>query len=243
MNRYALTFTVKPGSEPEVSRILSGYGRPAAGRRPGGPPLLRRTSVFLAGNRVIRIIDLDGRLGDAMAHLAEQPQIKAVEAELDPHLAEPRDLSGGDGIRAFLHRALLPVAHDRHTAEHLLPASPAEHPANRVALLYPALPGSGADLAELLAGTRVLGSDAPTTLARTTIFRRGDIVVRLAEVHGDTGEALDRIALGAVRSGGADKLAALVTAGEDLHETDGFRAFLERISVPMLTDRRIGAPA
>ena len=53
MNRYALTFTVTPGSEPEVARILSGYGRPAAGRRPGGPPLLRRTSVFLAGNRVM----------------------------------------------------------------------------------------------------------------------------------------------------------------------------------------------
>lgn len=37
MKRYALTFTVKPGSEPDVARILSGYGRPAAGRGPGGP--------------------------------------------------------------------------------------------------------------------------------------------------------------------------------------------------------------
>ncbi|MFE2584103.1 SchA/CurD-like domain-containing protein [Streptomyces sp. NPDC059378] len=243
MNRYALTFTVSPGSEPEVARILSGYGRPAAGRRPGGPPLLRRTSVFLAGNRVIRVIDVDGRLGEVMAHLAEQPQIRAVEEALDPHLQEPRDLSGGDGIRAFLHRALLPVVHDRATAGQLLPESPAEHRGNRVALLYPARPGSGGELAELLAGTRVLRPDTPTTLARTTIFRRGDVVLRLAEVHGDTSEALDRIATAAVRSGGADKLAALVAADENLHDTDGFRAFLERISVRMLTDRRIGAPA
>ena len=242
MNRYALTFTVKPGSEPEVSRILSGYGRPAAARTPGGPPLLRRTSVFLAGNRVVRVVDIEGTLGDALVHLAGQPQIQAVEAELDPYLEEARDLSDGEGIRAFLHRALLPVAHDRHTPGHLLPADGPGRPDDRVALLYPALPGSGGELAGLLAATRVLDPDSPTTLARTTVFRRGDTVLRLVEVHGDTGEALDRIAAAAVRSGGAGKLAALVAADENLHDTDGFRAFLERISAVTLTDRRIGVP-
>ncbi|WP_052852535.1 SchA/CurD-like domain-containing protein [Streptomyces avicenniae] len=243
MNRYALTFTVRPGSEPEVSRILSSYGRPAAGRAPGGPPLLRRTSVFLAGNRVIRVVDVDGRLRDVVAHLAEQPQIKAVEDALDPYLEQPRDLTHADGVRAFLYRALLPVAHDRHTPPGLLPVGPSAHPGNRVALLYPARPGSGGDLAELLAGTRVLAPASPTTLARTTVFRRGDVVLRLAEVHGDPGEALDRIAEAAVRSGSGDKLATLVAADENLHDTGGFRAFLERISTRLLTDRRIGAPA
>lgn len=242
MKRYALTFTVKPGSEPDVARILSGYGRPAAGQRPGGPALLRRTSVFLAGNRVIRVIDVDGKLGDVMAHLGSQPMIKAVEAALDPYLEEPRDLSGTDGALAFLHRALLPVVHDRHTPADLLPDTPGDG-GDRLALLYPARPGRGGELAELLAGTRVLRPDAPTTLARTTIFRRGDVVLRLVEVRGGIEDALDRIAAAATRHGGGDKLAELVDAAENLHDTGGFKAFLERISVPLLTDRRIGVPA
>lgn len=243
MKRYALSFTVKPGSEPEVARILSGYGRPAAGRGHGGPPLLRRTSVFLAGNRVIRVVDVDGGLGDVIAHLGAQPMIRAVENELDPYLEEARDLSDGDGVRGFLHRCLLPVVHDRHTPGHLLPDGPDGHPGNRVGLVYPARAGRGGELARLLAGTRVLRPAAPTTLARTTIFRRGDLVLRLAEVQGDTDEALDRIAEAATRHGGTDLLAALVEAGENLQDTAGFRAFLERISVRLLTDRRVGAPA
>jgi hypothetical protein len=243
MKRYALTFTVKPGSEPDVARILSGYGRPAAGRGPGGPPLLRRTSVFLAGNRVIRVVDVDGRISDVMAHLGKQPMIKAVEEALDPYLEEARDLSGPDGVLSFLHRCLLPVVHDRHTPGHLLPAGPDGHLGNPVGLVYPARTGRGGDLARLLAGTRVLRPDTSTTLARTTIFRRGDLVLRLAEVQGDTAEALDRIAEAATRPGAAGKLAGLVDADENLHDTAGFRAFLERISVRLLTDRRIGALA
>ncbi|MDG4763519.1 SchA/CurD-like domain-containing protein [Solwaraspora sp. WMMD406] len=86
MNRYALTFTIKPGCEPEVSRVLSSYGRPDAGRGPGGPPLLRRTSVFMTGNRVIRVMDIDGTIGEAMLHIAKQPQVKAVEEALDRYL-------------------------------------------------------------------------------------------------------------------------------------------------------------
>ncbi|MDG4763522.1 SchA/CurD-like domain-containing protein [Solwaraspora sp. WMMD406] len=88
----------------------------------------------------------------------------------------------------------------------------------------------------------MLSPDRPTTLARTTVFRRGDLVLRLAEVHGDPDEALDRVAAAAVRGGGADTLAELVTADENLRDAGGFRAFLERISVPVLTDRRIGGP-
>ncbi|GLF95488.1 SchA/CurD-like domain-containing protein [Streptomyces yaizuensis] len=239
MNRYALTFTVKPGSEPDVARILSGYGRPAAGSRPDGPALLRRTSVFLAGNRVVRVVDVDGRLAEVMAHLGNQPMVKAVEEALDPYLEEPRDLSGADGALAFLHRALLPVVHDRRTPEHLLPGSPGDAP-DRVGLLYPALPGRGGRLAELLAATRVLSPDSPTTLARTTIFRRGDVVLRLVEVRGSTGDALDRIAAAATRHGGGGRLAELVESTENLHGTEGFRSFLARISLPLLTDRRTG---
>jgi hypothetical protein len=89
----------------------------------------------------------------------------------------------------------------------------------------------------------VLRPDATTTLARTTIFQRGDVVLRLAEVHGDPGEALDRIAEAAVRSGGGARLAPLITGGGDLDSTAGFRAFLERITARLLTDRRIEVPA
>ncbi|TDU02183.1 SchA/CurD like domain-containing protein [Streptomyces sp. 846.5] len=243
MERHALSFTVKPGSEPQVAEILSSYGRPAAGRRPGGPALLRRTSVFLAGNRVIRVIDVEGDLHEALAHLAGQPQIQAVEEALNPHLEIPRNLADAQSIRAFQERSVLPLVHDRRTPPGLLPEVPEHLHERRLALLYPVRQGAGAEVAQLLAATRVLRPDAATILARTTIFQRTDVVLRLVEVHGDTDEALDRIALAAVRSGGGAKLAPLVTADEDLEDPQGFRAFLRRITVRMLTDRRLGVPA
>jgi hypothetical protein len=240
MGRHALTFTVRPGTESEAAAVLTGYGRPQAGARPGRP-LLQRTSVFLAGNRVIRIADVAGTLGEALAHLSAQPQIRAVEQALDPHLERPRDMTTPQGLREFLRNALVPVAHRRHTPAELLPGDPARRD-ERILLLYPVRSGAGAEVAGLLARTRVLGPATPTVVAGTTVFRRGDLVLRLIEVHGDPDTALAEIAEAAVRGGAAEKLAPLVEADEKLGDPDGFALFLRRCSASLLTDRRIGAP-
>ncbi|NUT46338.1 MAG: TcmI family type II polyketide cyclase, partial [Saccharothrix sp.] len=50
--RTALSFTVKPGSEDEVAAILAGYESPDP--HVDDTTSLRRTSVFMHGNRVVR---------------------------------------------------------------------------------------------------------------------------------------------------------------------------------------------
>jgi hypothetical protein len=241
MSRHAITFTVTRGSEPEVARILSSYGRPRPGAG-GGPPLLRRTSVLMSGNRVVRVMDIEGGLDEALAHLAAQPPIRAVEEALNPYLEQPRDLTGPDSIRRFLAEAQMERVHDRHTPEHLLPEVPPERRGQRLALLYPVRAGRGAEMGRLLAGTRVLAPDRPTILARTTIFVRGDVLVRVVDVDGDIDEALDRLATAAVASGGTRALAELVTTDIDLGDEAGFRSFLSACRMRVLTDRRIGVP-
>jgi SchA/CurD like domain len=247
MNRYALSFAIRPGSEDDVARILSSYGRPQSGpgKGPGGPPLLNRTTVFMAGPRVLRVMDVNSDLTTALRFLAAQPPIRAVEESLNAYLVEPRDLDDPAGLRAFIARSALRPALFRVTDPSLLPDVPDSERGRRHALLYPARPGRGADVAALLADAPALPvqAQARTTLAHTAVYRRRDIVVRLIEVDGSVDEALDHLATVASRAPSAAKLAEMLDTDADLTTRSGFREFLDRASMTMLTDRRVGVPA
>ena len=171
MNRYALTFSVRPGSEAEVAEILSTYSAPPAGRPEAARPLLDRTSVFMAGQVVVRVVDINCPPSVAVRHLAEQPQIRVVEERLRPHLVEDRDLSDDNSRRRFLATSVMRVvsSRDGHTG-HLA----------RTAALYQALPGQGREVARLLA------VDGAGPGCGTTVFRRRDLVVHLLESPDDT---------------------------------------------------------
>jgi hypothetical protein len=106
MERYALMFTIKPGSEEEVARILSSYPRPSVDVDDDGTRLLS-TSVFLHGNTVVRVMDIEGSLEKVMGHLARQPEIRAVEEQLNPHLEVERDMTSREGAKAFFERAMM----------------------------------------------------------------------------------------------------------------------------------------
>ncbi|MEU4445202.1 SchA/CurD-like domain-containing protein [Actinosynnema sp. NPDC050801] len=166
MNRYALTFSVRPGSEAEVAEILSAYAAPPAGRPEAARPLLDRTSVFMAGQVVVRVVDITCPPSVAIRHLAGQPQIRAVEERLRPHLVEDRDLADDDSRRRFLATSVMRVVSSRngHTG-HLA----------RTAALYQALPGQGREVARLLA------VDGAGPGRGATVFRRRDLVVHLLE--------------------------------------------------------------
>src|SRR5690606_40685672 len=60
MQRYAITFEIKPGSEEAVRRLLAGYEPPewvtADGTR------LLSTSIFMKGTTVVRVMEIDGSL-------------------------------------------------------------------------------------------------------------------------------------------------------------------------------------
>ena len=176
MNRYALTFPVRPGSEAAVAEILGGYSGPPPGRPQAARPLLDRTSVFMAGPTVVRVVDITCPPHEAIRHLAGQPQIRAVEERLRPHLVEDRDLSDEDSRRRFLSTAVMRVV-----AQH---GGPTSHAA-RTAVLYQAEPGAGADVARMLAE-----QEQDRDEGGVTVFRRRDLVVHLVEGPADAPFAL-----------------------------------------------------
>ncbi|ONI88821.1 hypothetical protein ALI22I_17770 [Saccharothrix sp. ALI-22-I] len=169
MNRYALTFRVRPGSESAVAEILSDYSAPPAGRPEAARPLLDRTSVFMAGPVVVRVVDITCPPAEAIRHLAGQPQIRAVEEQLRPHLVEDRDLSDDASRRRFLATSVMRVVASRNGHSGHLP---------RTAALYQALPRQGGEVARLLA------AEGAAPGCGTTVFRRRDLVVHLVESSG-----------------------------------------------------------
>ena len=172
MGRYALTFPVKPGSESAVAEIMSNYRGPAPGAAlVSSSPLLDRTSVFMAGPHVVRLVDIRCAPIEAIRHLRSQPQIQAVETLLQPHLLHGRDLSDEPGMRRFLVSAVMRVVVAR---------SEPTGRAARYATLYEAVPRRGKDLAALLA-------DEPSdgTSTGVTLCRRRDLVVRVVETDGE----------------------------------------------------------
>jgi hypothetical protein len=236
MKRLALTFTVVPGSEPQVKKILSGYERPEL--HVDETTRLLRTSVFVGGNRVVRVVDIAGDLAAAMRHLASQPQIRAVESALNPYLEEPRDLADPTAARRFFARASLPRVGG--TEQSLADDT---SPGERYAVLCPVRTDKGEVVAELLSTRHGAGVPGGPSVA-STVFRRGDVVVWMLEGAGqDT--LLDAISLlgSTAEAGGlgGEKLANLLTVTDDLASRAGFTAFLAKHAMEQLTDRKAGA--
>ncbi|MEU0207752.1 SchA/CurD-like domain-containing protein [Streptomyces canus] len=232
--RHALTFTVKPGSEETVAKILAGYTSPEP--RVDDTTRLCRTSLFMHGNRVVRAIEVRGDLLAALRHVARQPEVRAVEEAINPYLEQDRDLDDPESARLFFTRAALPAVHHVTTGQ--------ESPdAVRHALYYPAREGCGMRLAELLARQDEAAADDPRgPVLRSTIFQRDDVVMRLVDVRG----ALDSDpgpVLGLTDHGRADELTALLD-GEPLGLDgralkDSTPAHLLAVSrMDLVTDRR-----
>ncbi|MFG2607871.1 SchA/CurD-like domain-containing protein [Streptomyces sp. NPDC048514] len=171
--RHALTFTVKPGSEKKVAEILANYDSPQA--QVDEATRLCRTSLFMHGNRVVRAVEVRGDLLAALRHVASQPEVRAVEEAINPYLEQDRDLDDQESARVFFTRAALPAV--QHATADGAPEG------ERHMLSYPARPGSGMQLAELLAHQDERAVDDPADpVVRSTIFQRDDVVVRLIDL-------------------------------------------------------------
>jgi hypothetical protein len=229
--RHALTFTVKSGSEKAVAKILAGYTPPAAAVDEN--TRLRRTSLFMHGNRVVRAIEVQGDLLAALRHVARQPEVRAVEEAINPYLEQDRDLNDPDSARMFFTRAALPAVH--HVA------ADGEHPADvhRHALYYPAKEGCGMTLAKLLAKQDETAADNPDSPVRSsTIFQRDDIVVRLIEVSGPL-DAQPDLALGVSGPRKAATFARLLADSKNGSPTTKkeMSRLLARSGMQLITDR------
>ncbi len=235
--RHALTFTVKPGSEPVVAELLAGYASPQA--QVDESTRLRRTSLFMHGNRVVRAVEVEGDLLAALRHVARQPEVRALEEAINPYLEQDRDLSDPGSARMFFTRAALPAVH--HVA-----AGGREHAdLGRHALFYPAKDGCGSALARLLATQGEAAVDDPTSpIEASTVFQRDDIVVRLLDIRGPL-DARPALSLGVEGGHKAAVLARLLDSAKDgVPTTDQeISRFLARSQMRLITDRRTPAPA
>ena len=112
----ALHFELKPGSEDEVAAIFAESGRPEHtvldddGNEVGR---LLRTLVFVQQGRAIRAIEVDGDMMAIARHMSQQQEVKDVEALLDPHLAEERDMTSEAGAIAYFMKAGMRCVLDR----------------------------------------------------------------------------------------------------------------------------------
>ncbi|WP_371673560.1 antibiotic biosynthesis monooxygenase [Streptomyces sp. NBC_00289] len=196
--RHALTFTVKPGSESKVAELLAGYKSPKA--QVDDNTRLRRTSLFMHGNRVVRAVEVEGDLLAALRHVARQPEVRAVEEAINPYLEQDRDLSDPDSARVFFTRAALPSVH------HVVSGRPEPDGLRRHALYYPAKEGRGMELARLLAHQDEAAAEDPNSpVYGSTVFQRDDIVVRLVDITGE----LDVDPVASLGLKGRDKAAEL----------------------------------
>ncbi|MGW0748424.1 SchA/CurD-like domain-containing protein [Streptomyces sp. NPDC002587] len=235
--RHALTFTVKPGSEDVVAELLAGYCSPQA--EVDERTRLRRTSVFMHGNRVVRAVEVEGDLLVALRHVAGQPEVAALEAALNPYLEQDRDLSDPGSARMFFTRAALPTVH------HVSSGGPEPEDIRRRALFYPAKDGCGMALARLLAGQdEAAVGDAASPIVASTVFQRDDFVVRLLDMHGKL-DARPALALGVEGDHKAAVLARLLDSAKDGVPTtdEEISRFLERSEMRLITDRRPPARA
>ncbi|MFD3501214.1 SchA/CurD-like domain-containing protein [Streptomyces sp. NPDC058676] len=232
--RHALTFTVKPGSEATVAKILADYASPEP--RVDDTTRLCRTSLFMHGNRVVRAIEVRGDLLAALRHVARQPEVRAVEEAINPYLEQDRDLNDPESARLFFTRAALPAVH-HVTADQDDPAG------QRIALCYPVRPGCGLPLAQLLAQQDEAAADDPRSpVQRSTIFQRDDVVVRLIDVRSGLDAGDPALSLGLRDPGKGAELAKFldgdVCAGGGAPTDGDLTRFLELTRMELVTDRR-----
>jgi heme-degrading monooxygenase HmoA len=226
--RHGLTFTVKPGSEPAVAEILANYRAPRA--EVDATTKLCRTSLFMRGNRVVRVVEVTGDLGNAMRHVAAQPEVRAVEEAINPYLEEARDFSDPVSVRAFFARAALPAVHHVQGM-----AGPADEVIRR-GFLYPVRPGCGAAAMRLFCDKdRAAAADPNQPLAASTLFMRDDLLVRIVDLRRTGRDKLADPAMGTEPG----ELSLLLDPGpdRDLTTGDGLRNFLASCAMELITDR------
>lgn len=231
--RHAITFTIKPGSEQAVAEILAGYTSLQA--KVDETTSLHRTSLFMLGNRVVRTVEVKGDLVAALRYVAMQPEVRAVEEAINPHLEHDRDLGDPNSAREFFAHAAVPAVHHLSTGGMWSPEP------RRYALMYPVKAGCGLAAAKHLAHQDELASEDPETpLAAATLFLREGLVVRLIDLRTNIEQAPD-VAVGA---GGPRRKASVLARlldlapGIDLAEDTGMKRFIDEYRMDLVTDRR-----
>lgn len=118
MQRFAIMFRVRPGTEDKVRELLANYAPPNHVAEDG--TRLLSTSVFMKDGVVVRVIEIDGDVAGLARHISSEQAIQTVERELDKYLVEEdrRDPTTPEGARAFFARAMMENVTTRFAAAH-----------------------------------------------------------------------------------------------------------------------------
>jgi hypothetical protein len=231
MDRYALTFPVRPGTEEQVAAILADYPSPET--IIDGTNRLLATTVFMTGNNVVRVIEVEGPLPLIVRHLQQDERIRQVEQSLNPFLLVPRDLTDPGSAKEFFARAFMTRIVHRVTEAPVL----TDGATFRVGLRYPLRPGSGPELDRVLSFEHAAPPQASAAVESTSVFRKDDLAVRLVVVRGDVAAALKEMAAAAAEAPMADALQGLLETGHDLTSVAGYSRFLSENLMRAITDR------
>jgi formiminotetrahydrofolate cyclodeaminase len=119
-NWFALLFKLKPGTEGEVAEIFRESGRPEHDVKDDDGNTVGRlltTLVFVGTETCVRIVEVEGDVPVVARHMARQAEVREVEEGLDPHLAEPRDMTSPEGAQEYFRKAaMFNVLHRRAPA-------------------------------------------------------------------------------------------------------------------------------
>ena len=112
----ALFFALKPGHEEAVEELFKNSGRPEhevkdeSGAAVGK---LLRTLVFVGQEKACRVIEIEGDIMAVSRHMAQQQEVVELEAQLEEHLAQPRDMTSPQGAMEFFMKAGMRCVIDR----------------------------------------------------------------------------------------------------------------------------------
>jgi hypothetical protein len=107
---YAMTWNVKKDSVDQVKELFRNYGRPDHTIRDDEGNEVGRllaTQVYMRDNMVVRVVEAEGSFIDVAKHMRKQKAIQELEAALDEHLEESRDMSTPDGAREFFMKTAM----------------------------------------------------------------------------------------------------------------------------------------
>nr|QXL90839.1 WhiE protein [Streptomyces sp.] len=205
MARIALGIPVTPGQEHRLADLLT--------RNPGPTPL----ATFTAPGTVLHLVEngTGGRQGP-------QPNTESL-------LRQYCGVPAGRSTRGFLRGAVL-LRRAHFAQPHTGPRPP-----HRRALLYPVRKGRAAELHRLLAAGIAPGTSQrlSSALVSSTVYARGDTVVRFWEATADADEEVGNLARVVPFSGLGAKLNDLLAFDQDLTTESGFRAFFTRCAMSL----------
>lgn len=229
--RMALTFATRPRAHDEAGRTLRAVF-PAP--RVGGPVTpVRAAATFVRPGRVVQLVDTVYLLPGLMRVLHGETRLRDLAARL-ARCCLPGEVPPGLPLHAVLSRASLRRwAHWRATA----PVTGAT--THRRALLYPVRAGQGEALARTLGAGVAPGAPAALAagLVSSTIFARGDVVVRYWEASASQDEELRHISRIVPASGLGARLNELLDVTDDMTTEAGFRRVFTSIGLhPALQD-------